>query len=290
MLKRFVISAIAIVAFALFQATDVASADQTATAYGPAKGTLVIAGGGSLVGTGVLEKFIELAGGRDKKFIIVPTARGNRNIDGSVRVYEPMQIVGPWLNIGLKHVTMLHTHDPKIADTEEFNKNLKDADAVWFDGGRQWNLVDSYANTRTLEEFRKLLNRGGVIGGSSAGATIQGEYLVRGDTSGPEVMMTMESNHQDGFKFLRRTAIDQHIDTRNRWDDLIPVVQKFPNMLGIGLSENTAIIVRGDTFEVIGKGQVAVHDNTRTYGVEEKPYFLLSPGEVYDMKAREIEK
>ena len=290
MLKRFVISAIAIVAFALFQATDVASADQTATAYGPAKGTLVIAGGGSLVGTGVLEKFIELAGGRDKKFIIVPTARGNRNIDGSVRVYEPMQNVGPWLNIGLKHVTMLHTHDPKIADTEEFNKNLKDADAVWFDGGRQWNLVDSYANTRTLEEFRKLLNRGGVIGGSSAGATIQGEYLVRGDTSGPEVMMTMESNHQDGFKFLRRTAIDQHIDTRNRWDDLIPVVQKFPNMLGIGLSENTAIIVRGDTFEVIGKGQVAVHDNTRTYGVEEKPYFLLSPGEVYDMKAREIEK
>ena len=108
-----------------------------------------------------------------------------------------------------------------------------------------------------------MLERGGVIGGSSAGATIQGEYLVRGDTSGPNVMMTQEPNHQEGFEFLRRSAIDQHINTRNRWDDLIPVIKKYPNLLGIGLSEGTAIIVKGDQFEVMGKWKVAVHDNTR---------------------------
>jgi cyanophycinase len=103
-------------------------------------------------------------------------------------------------------------------------------------------------------------------------------------------MMTAEANHQEGFKFLRRTAIDQHINARNRWDDLIPVIQKFPNLLGIGLSESTAIVVTGDRFEVIGKWKVAVHDSTRLYQPWEKPYYVLSPGDVYDMKARRIEK
>jgi len=141
----------------------------------------------------------------------------------------------------------LHTRDPKLADTE----------AVWFNGGRQWNIVDSYANTLAYREFHKVLERGGVIGGSSAGATIQAEHLVRGDNSGPNVVMTAEPNHQEGFKFLRNTAIDQHINARNRWDDLIPVIRKFPKLLGIGLSEGTAIIVKGETFEVMGKWKVA---------------------------------
>jgi cyanophycinase len=129
-----------------------------------------------------------------------------------------------------------------------------------------------------------------VIGGSSAGATIQGEYLVRGDTSGPNVMMTAEPNHQEAFKFLRKSAIDQHINARNRWDDLIAVIQKYPKLLGIGLSEGTAIIVKGDTFEVLGKWKVAVHDNTHLYQPWEKPYYVLSQGDVYNMKTRKIEK
>jgi cyanophycinase len=267
-----------------------AGAYQEATEYGPPKGTLVIVGGGTLEGTGIMERFIQLAGGPDKKFIIVPTAGGNRNGDRTVRPYEETRIVEGWIKRGIKNVKMLHTHDPKVADTEDFVRDLKDADAVWFNGGRQWNIVDSYANTRTLKEFYKVLERGGAIGGSSAGATIQGEYLVRGDTSGPNVMMTAEPNHQEAFKFLRRSAIDQHINARNRWDDLIPVVQKYPNLLGIGLSEGTAIIVTGDTFEVMGKWKVAVHDNTRLYQPWEKPYYVLSAGDVYNMKTRKIEK
>jgi len=152
----------------------------------------------------------------------------------------------------------------------------------------QWNFVDSYANTRTYAEFHEVLERGGVIGGSSAGATIQGDYLVRGDTSGPNVVMTEEPNHQKGFEFLRKVAIDQHINTRSRWDDLIPVIETYPDLLGIGLSEGTAVVVTGDTFEVIGKWKVAVHDNTRLYQPWEKPYFVLTPGDSYDMKARKV--
>jgi cyanophycinase len=260
------------------------------TEYGPAKGTLLIVGGGTLTGSGIQEKFIELAGGKDRNFVIVPTAGGNRNPDGSLIAYKEDEVIAPWVKLGLTHVHMLHTADPKVADTEVFAKVLRDANAVWFNGGRQWNIVDSYANTLTYREFHKVLERGGVIGGSSAGATIQGDYLVRGDTSGPNVMMTAEPNHQKAFAFLRKVAIDQHINTRNRWDDLIPVIKKYPNLLGIGLSEATAIIVTGDRFEVMGAWKVAVHDNTRLYEPWEKPYFVLSVGDVYNMKTRRIEK
>jgi len=263
---------------------------QPAPQYGPPKGTLVIVGGGATEGTGIVEKFIALAGGVEKKFVIVPTAGGNTNTDGTVRPYDETQTVASWVKRGIKNVKMLHTHDPKVADTEAFASVLRDADAVWFNGGRQWNIVDSYAGTLTYKEFHNVLARGGVIGGSSAGATIQGEYLVRGDTSGPNVVMTQESSHQKGFEFLRRTAIDQHINARNRWDDLTPVITKLPTLLGIGLSEGTAIVVTGDTFEVVGKWKVSVHDNTRLYQPWEKPYFVLSAGDVYNMQTRKVEK
>lgn len=262
----------------------------TAPEYGPAKGTLVIVGGGATEGTGIVERFIALGGGPDGKFVIVPTAGGNRNAVGSLIPYQEETVVRSWKARGLKNVVMLHTHDPKVADTEEFAKVLRDATAVWFNGGRQWNIVDSYAGTLTYREFHKVLERGGVIGGSSAGATIQGDYLVRGDTSGPDVVMTQEKNHQKGFEFLRKVAIDQHINTRMRWDDLIPVIKKLPNLLGIGLSEGTAIIVTGDTFQVMGKWKIAVHDNARLYQPWEKPYYVLGAGDVYDMKARKVVK
>ena len=258
--------------------------------YGPPRGTLVIVGGGTLEGTGILEKFIQLAGGPGASFVIVPTAGGNRNADGTVRAYTEEAVIAPWRKRGLTNVRMLHTHDPKVADTEAFAAVLRSANAVWFNGGRQWNIVDSYMDTLTYKEFHEVLARGGVIGGSSAGATIQGDYLVRGAVAGAQIMMTPEKEHERGFKFLRRTAIDQHINARNRWDDLIPVIQKMPEMLGIGLSEGTAIVVNGDQFEVMGKWKVAVHDNTRLYQPWEKPYFVLSAGDVYNMKARKIEK
>jgi len=258
--------------------------------YGPAKGTLVIQGGGSDVGTGIFETFINKAGGLGANVVVVPTAGGNKNPDGSWKVYNEEQVVAAWKRRGVTNVHMLHTHDPKVADTEEFAKILRDANAVWFDGGRQWNIVDSYANTLTLREFHKVLERGGVIGGSSAGATIQGDYLVRGAIAGSEIVMTPEPEHEHGFAFLRKVAIDQHINTRLRWDDIIPVIKKYPNLLGIGLSEGTAIVVTGDRFQVIGKWKVAVHDNTHVYQPWEKPYYVLSIGDVYNMKTRTTEK
>ncbi|HYV37448.1 MAG TPA: cyanophycinase [Gemmataceae bacterium] len=269
---------------------DAARQTDQAPEYGPAKGTLVIIGGGSTKDTGIIEKFIALAGGKDAKFVIVPTAGGNKTKDGKTKAYKEETVIASWTKRGLTNVKMLHTADPKIADTEDFVKPLREANAVWFDGGRQWNIVDSYMNTLAYKEFHKLLERGGVIAGSSAGATIQGDYLVRGDTSGPDIMMTKEPNHQKAFCFLRKVAIDQHINTRNRWDDLIDVIKRKPELLGIGLSEGTAIFVKGDRFEVMGPWKVTVHDNKRLYQPWEKPYFVLAAGDIYNMKTRTVEK
>ena len=264
---------------------------QESTEYGPANGTLVIVGGGSMLGTGIMEKFIELGGGAEEgRFVVVPTAGGNYDGEGNLRVFDEDEVLRSWRERGVANVSMLHTHDPELADTEAFGSDLAQATAVWFNGGRQWNIVDSYAGTRTYDLFHAVLERGGVIGGSSAGATIQGEYLVRGATEGSEIVMTDEQNHQLGFEFLRNAAIDQHINARNRWDDIIPVIEQQPHLLGIGLSEGTAIIVTGDTFVVMGKWRVAVHDNTRAYQPWEKPYFVLGPGDTYDMKARRVAK
>ena len=103
-------------------------------------------------------------------------------------------------------------------------------------------------------------------------------------------MMTQEPNHQHGFAFLRKS---RSISTSTRaiaGTISIPVIKNYPELLGIGLSEGTAIVVTGDRFEVIGEWKVAVHDNTRVYQPWEKPYYVLSPGDVYNMKTRKIEK
>jgi cyanophycinase len=268
--------------------------DPATLEYGPAKGTLIIIGGGSTNGTGIMEKFIELAGGAENgKFVVFPTNGGNRDANGNLRVYDPERVLTPWKGgtRNLKNVVMMHTHDPKVADTDAFVKPLLDATGVWFDGGRQWNMVDSYKGTRTEKEIWNVLARNGVVAGSSAGATIQSDFLVRGDTSGPNVVITEEPNHQNGFALLKNSAIDQHINTRNRWKDLELVMAKWPGKyLGIGLSEGTAIIVNGDRFEVMGRWKVSIHDHTYQHQPWEMPWFVLQDGDVYNMKTRKIEK
>lgn len=247
--------------------------------YGPARGTLFIIGGAA--STENYRMFIELAGGPDARIVVVPTAGGRPTYDGEA-------IARRWKErYGANNVVMLHTTDPAVADTEEFVKDLEAADAVYFLGGRQWRLVDAYMGTRTYEEFHRVLARGGVIGGSSAGASIQASFLARGAEEGNTLMIAPEPEHRSGFGFLRNAAVDQHIDRRNRWHDVREIVMANPDLLGIGISEATAIIVRGDAFEVVGRGQVAVHDYYRRFTYADSTYFLvLKPGDRYDMKKR----
>lgn len=246
-------------------------------AAGPEHGSLVIVGG-ALRDDAILERFLSLAGGPEAPLVIIPTAGGGPDHDYD-RWYAGAR---RFRRLGAENLTVIHTYDREEADTEAFAAPIAEARGVWFPGGRQWRLVDAYAGTRTERELHALLARGGVIGGSSAGATIQGEYLARGDTGGNTIMM---GDHEEGFGFVRGVAIDQHLLVRNRHFDLLEIVAARPDLLGIGLDEDTAIVVRGNGFEVIGQGYVAIYDNTRELPNGGGFYFLM-PGDRYDLETR----
>ena len=255
--------------------------EQASPVVGPPNGSLVIVGG-SMRDPVIRERFLELAGGQDSPIVVVPTASGRKQYD------QDNSGLTAWKTAGLSNLTLLHTTDRAIADTDEFVEPIRKARAVWFGGGRQWRLADAYLNTKLHRELWALLERGGVIGGSSAGATIQGSYLARGDTNGNALMM---GDHDQGLGFLKNSAIDQHLLRRNRHFDLLEIVKAKPQLLGIGIDENTAIVVQGDNFEVIGQGYVAIYDagSWLEGGPEGSggPFYFLAPGDRYDLKTRQ---
>ena len=184
--------------------------------------------------------------------MLIPTASESEHIDLKRQEQTFTR------RFGFKHVTVLHTRDRAEADKEEFVAPLKEARGVWLGGGRQWRLVDAYMGTRTQREIESVLSRGGVIGGSSAGATIQGSYLVRGAREGNHIMMA--KGYEAGFGYLKGVAVDQHLLVRRRQDDLVDVIVKKPELLGLGLDEPAAIVVQGDRMEVIGRSVVGIYD------------------------------
>jgi cyanophycinase len=244
---------------------------------GPAHGALVIVGGGK-VGNDILTRMFDLAGGKDVPLVVIPTASGADDYPADwsgLRMFK---------TFGATNITLLHTKDRKVADSEAFVKPLTTAKLVWFVGGRQWRLVDSYAHTRTQREVENLLARGGVVAGSSAGASILASYMVRGARENNYIMMA--PGYEEGFGLIKGVAIDQHMLTRNRQDDLEEVVAKHPDVLGIGIDESTAIIVQGQQFEIVGASKVAIHDGRIVKSAQErngKKYFFMGPGEKYDL-------
>jgi cyanophycinase len=280
---------IIVILFLTFCATKnekpVVKADINFETTGPDSGSLVIVGG-AMKDSAIINRFIALAGGVDAPIIVIPTASGEKVFD-NVRAAEILT------SAGARSVKVLHTYDTAIANSEEFVMPLRKARGVWFNGGRQWRLVDAYANTLTEKEIRNVLDRGGVIGGSSAGATIQGSYLVRGDTKANTIIM---GDHEEGFAYLKNSAIDQHLLVRNRQDDLPEVISEYPQLLGIGIDENTAIVVKGNEFEVLGQSYVAIYDyNLWQVNPEGNrklkngaKFFLLRKGDRYNVNTREV--
>ena len=272
------------------------AAAQDAPVVGPARGSLVIMGGGGKEIPGIFGAFVELAGGRKARIVIVPTAASSNPTYPYERSWAARMATEKF---GVEKVTVLHTHDRKVAESAEFVRAIGQATGVWFGGGRQWRLTKAYGGTRTEREFHQVLARGGVIGGSSAGATIQGSFLARGDTSGNTIMI---GDVQRGFGFMRNTAIDQHLIARGREKDLVEVLEdpegkmrrQFNReaMLGIGIDEDVAIVVKGDRFEVIGKekGVVLVYDprKWRKDTPIEKKWETIRTGGVFDLKNRKV--
>lgn len=256
---------------------------------GPEKGHLIIAGG-ALADTSVYNKFIALAGGSKAHIVVIPTA-GGYDVDQAAKE----RITAQWQRRGVGKVSILHTTDPKIADTEDFVAVIDKATGVYFPGGRQWRLADAYLGTKVEGKLHALLDRGGVIAGSSAGATIQGSYLARGDSKTNTIMM---GDHEKGFAFIENVAIDQHTLARNRQFDMFEILKQYPDLLGLSIDENTAIWVHGNTFEVLGQSYVLVYDGTHWNQKEgrfvknangQERFHLLRKGARYHMLNRRVE-
>jgi cyanophycinase len=238
---------------------------------GPQKGTVIVAGGGDL-GPEIMGRFMALAGGPSAEIVVIPTA------GGAAKYGADCLCLAAFKALGATHLTVLHTIDREEADSTTFVAPLKSAKAVWFEG-RQWHLVDSYLGTRTEAEIKNVLRRGGVVGGTSAGASIEASYLVRGAREGNKVMMA--PGYEQGFGLVTGAAFDQHITTLHREDDLDAVVAAHPDVLGIGIDQSTAIEVKRDSFTVLGAAHVFIHDGHKQ--ADGKNYYLLKAGDRFDL-------
>ncbi len=253
------------------------------------KGTLIIIGGGN---SGIfMDEFKQLAGGDAAKLVVIPTAIPDNYLKDESAF---SQIKKDFERYGFSHVSVLHTRDSSQANDDKFIEPLKTATALYFMGGRQWRIADGFLNTKAHQEMFKLLDRGGVIAGSSAGATIQGSYLARGDSKNNQIMM---GDHEVGLGFVSNIAIDQHVIARNRQFDMFDILSNRPELLGIGIDESTAIIVKGDVFEVVGESYVVVYDKSfwsregsdlKNLPNENNLFYYLRDGDKYNMRERVI--
>lgn len=196
-------------------------------------------GGGSLPET-MYKEFLKLTG-PDAKLVVIPTAT-SREID-----VEKIQKL--WKSRGFKEIRILHTTDRKVASSAEFVKPLRTATAVWFSGGSQQRIADAYIGTPVENELYQLLQRGGVIGGSSAGAAIQSRVMIRGGRGNQPRIST-------GLKLLPGAIIDQHFLKRNRLSRLIAAIRTHPGLIGFGIDEGTAIVVANNEYRIVGRSYV----------------------------------
>lgn len=235
-------------------------------------GALVIVGGGRIPDA-IVQRFVELAGGKAAKVVLVPGAmpRQGRPDDPFRKLLQ---------HHGVTEIRELDCSHPREVTPEQLAR-LSDATAVWLGGGRQWRLVDAFAGTPAIAAFHAVLARGGVIGGSSAGATIQGEFLVRGNPLGNTEMAC--EGYERGFAFLPGCAIDQHFVARNREADLRTLIAQRPQLIGLGIDEGTAAIVQGSTLQVLGDSRIAVFDARRDATASAANW--LQAGERWDLAA-----
>lgn len=252
----------------------------------PTVGAIVLDGGAA--SPAVVSRFVELAGGQRARIIYVPTAASSLKL-GDV-IYDPDSKAESAEQIsfqqelrklfGVEHVRILHTRSRQEADSEAFSAPLRVATGIWFGSGNAGRLADAFLDTRFHRELQAFLRRGGVIGGSSAGAIIQGSFIVRGR---PDKPLLMAKGHERGFALLPGLAINPHLIAAQRENELVIVLDAHPKLLGVGIDNNSGVIVRGDQMEIIGEGKVAIYDNQK-YG--DRWYIWLKSGDLFDWKRR----
>jgi cyanophycinase len=272
----------------LFFSTALFAQKSTATTSNPffnSKGKLIIIGGGTIPDS-LFTFFANYIGGKDQPIVYIPTAT-----DDEAFIQKKEHLI-KFTSRGFTNLYTIHTRNKKEADDPKNIALMRSAKGLFFGGGDQDLIAAAYGGTQLYDEFIALLNRGGVIMGTSAGATIMGSLLVGGDARND---LTKINSFKPAFSFMTNTAIDQHVLARNRQFDLIPVIQQYPNTLGVGLDESTAMIVEAGKFKIWGLSYAMIYDpkdwaaQKKQWGRVVKPFKMMSSGETFNLVTRKIE-
>jgi cyanophycinase len=253
---------------------------------GPQKGVLMLVGGGANR-PAFIQRFVQLAGGSRANIVEIPTAQEEARLNSEGLEFFRKRATELF---GVSEVKVLHTRDRKTADSAAFVEPLRHATGVWILGGNDEYLVDAYVGTRTEQEIKALVMRGGVMGGTSAGANIQGVALVNARIvdapDGSKNKTVKIEGERAAFNLLTDAIPLPHWHRNAEAFALIPAMMATQGArLGIGIDEATAAVVQGDRLEVLGDGSVGIYDGKQHEG---RPYFLLSPGQSYDLKKRTL--
>jgi cyanophycinase len=211
-------------------------------------GNLVIAGGGPTIPE-ITERALALAGGKKAHVLIIPQA--------STRADTGQRSEEMWRKAGATHVTVLDFKDKKAALAA-----IKDATLIWMPGGSQSLLMKILSQNGMVGPIRDRFQHGATIGGTSAGAAVMSVIMLNGEARLDRVV-TSTSKDAEGLGLWPDVIIDQHHIRRYRFNRLFSAVVNHPKFVGIGIDESTAIVVRGRSFEVIGKSGVYVIDGRK---------------------------
>lgn len=229
-------------------------------------GNLFVIGGGSIPKY-LIEKYVELAGGKDSGFLVVPMASSIPDESGN-------SFAKRLLEAGCSKIKVLIGNRVTVDHDSNLSK-LKNINAVFLTGGDQSRLVKALAGTRMLDLIKSIYKKGGVIGGTSAGAAVMsklmitGKELVNKDTVNAfNIISKGNIETAEGFGLIENAIVDQHFIKRKRMNRLISLVLENPELLGIGIDESTAVIIRHDnSFKVLGENLVMVFDASESKSI-----------------------
>jgi len=269
-------------------------APAAATDASAPKGHLVLIGGGDKP-PDVMKKFVELAGGPSAPIVAIPTASSEPD---AAEYYEKLFRE----EHGCTNAVSLRIRGKADAQRSDFAALARNARGIFFGGGDQIRITNALLGTPVGDAIAAAFASGAVVGGTSAGTACQSERMITGEGNFSQVA-TRSVELWTGLGFLPPgVVVDQHFIRRQRQNRLLSVILENPDLLGVGVDEETAIWVRPDgTFQVLGRSGVMVFDakggrvsrkprdtGQDLLGVHALKLHLLLPGETYDLLSRTV--
>lgn len=269
----------------------------SASVFAAPAGSLLIVGGGDTP-VAVQERFVELAGGSQRARIAVfPMASTEFDEEAS-------EVINDLRRLGVEAELLLIADDEMASDAVALH--LETFTGYWFLGGDQSRLANALRGTRVLEVLERRYLEGAVIGGTSAGASVMSSMMLTGrlripDDAEEAEMLNIARGVMDfsiGFGFIKGAIVDQHFMGRARYNRLISAVLDHPLMLGVGIDEETALLVHSDgLWEVLGNNYVKIFDAHRALVIDDDGpmakasdirMHILPEGSTFNTRSRKV--